>query len=196
MFEKSARAIAEFRPRVRMNALLVSATGWSPFGAGITLPVQQQRFQALAATDGVFVAAVFARQHNSEFVAVGDASLRQKDTRPWLPVGRIVAPSAASVTAAIETQRPLLVTAAKAGHKKLRVLRDFSLAWGGADELEAEPRLGSFRCPACGAQNDASADDCSNCGTPRGDAPRGSLSLALRTSKLEVEQCGFEPAPG
>ena len=121
MFEKSARAVAEFRPRVRMNALLVAATGWSPFGAGITLPVQQQRFQALAATDGVFVAAVFARQHNSEFVAVGDASLRQKDTRPWLPVGRIVAPSAASVTAAIETQRPLLVTAAKAGHKKLRV---------------------------------------------------------------------------
>ena len=115
----------------------------------------------------------------------------------WLPVGRIVAPSAASVTAAIETQRPLLVTAAKAGHKKLRVLRDFSLAWGSADELEAEePRLGSFRCPACGAQNDASADDCTNCGTPRGDAPRGSLSLALRTSKLEVEQCGFEPAPG
>jgi hypothetical protein len=174
-----------------------AAAGWSPFGAGVTLPVQQQQFQALAATDGVFVAAVFARQHNSEFVAVGDASMRQKDTRPWLPVGRIVAPSAASVTAAIETQRPLLVTAAKAGHKKLRVLRDFSLAWGSADELEAEePRLGSFRCPACGAQNDASADDCTNCGTPRGDAPRGSLSLALRTSKLEVEQCGFEPAPG
>ena len=63
-------------------------------------------------------------------------------------------------------------------------------------ELEAEPRLGSFRCPACGAQNDASAEDCTNCGTPRGDAPRGSLSLALRTSKLDVEQCGFEPAAG
>ena len=179
-----------------MLSLLFAAAGWGPFGAGVTLPVQQQRFRALTATDGVFVAAVFARQHNSEFVAVGDASLRQADTRPWFPVGRIVAPSAASVTAAIETQRPLLVSAAKAAHKKLRVLRDFSLAWGDVEELEAEPRLGSFRCPACGAQNDASADGCSNCGTPRGDAPRGSLSLALRTTKLELEQCGFEPAVG
>jgi len=87
----------------------------------------------------------------------------------------------------------LLVDSAKAAHKKLRPLRDVNLAWGKVD-AEGDPRLGSFRCTHCGAFNVAKAESCTSCGEPRGDAPRGSLTMAMRTKALDVESCGFMPA--
>ena len=150
----------------------------------------------------------FARvrsQHQSEMVVVGDAALRQKDTRPWLPVGLVVSPSYAEAPAAVETQRRLLVQAAKDAHKQLRPLKDLNLAYcraGNLEEFDGEheeepPRLGSFRCSNCGAFNVADARACTSCYAERPEtAPPGRLTMAMRTRKLDIESCGFLPQGG
>jgi hypothetical protein len=108
--------------------------------------------------------------------------------------GRVVAPSTAAIEAAIEAQRTLLIEAARGGVKELRPLKDVSLAWSSSTDFTDKVQLGSFRCTKCGAFNVARAEACTNCGAPRGDeAPRGSLTMAMRTKALDAGSCGFMP---
>ena len=162
------------------------------FNRGPLPLVQQERFEDLCSAN--VVAVIFARQHQSEMVVVGDATMRQADQRPWLCVGSVVAPTVDEIPSAIDVQRKLLVGGARAAHKKLRPLRDVSLAWALESEIGAETlTLGSFRCTNCGAFNAAKADQCINCGAGRSsDAPRGVLTMAMRRQgTLELDQCGF-----
>ena len=160
---------------------------------GLVLATQQQNFAAISGT-GVVVS-VYARRPQAEMVVVGNAAMRQSDLRPWHPVGRVVAPSTAAIEAAIEAQRTLLIEAARGGVKELRPLKDVSLAHGAAAlNFTDKVQLGSFRCTKCGAFNVARAEACTNCGAPRGDeAPRGSLTMAMRTKALDAGSCGFMP---
>ena len=159
---------------------------------GLVLATQQQNFAAISGT-GVVVS-VYARRPQAEMVVVGNAAMRQSDLRPWHPVGRVVAPSTAAIEAAIEAQRTLLIEAVRGGVKELRPLKDVSLAWSSSTDFTDSVQLGSFRCTKCGAFNVARAEACTNCGAPRGDeAPRGSLTMAMRTKALDAGSCGFMP---
>ncbi len=172
---------------------ILAATSFFGPSRGPTLETQLRNFDALSGT-GV-VARVYARRPQAEMVVVGNAAVRQADQRPWHPIGRVAAPSTATIGAAIEVQRKLLVDAARGSVKSLRPLKDVSLAWSTSetDEAEDNPQLGSFRCTHCGAFNLARAEACTSCGVPRGDAPRGSLTMAMRTKALDADCCGFMP---
>ena len=63
----------------------------------------------------------------------------------------------------------------------------------------SRPAIEVLRCDSCGAFNEAHAQSCTNCGSPRSaDAPPpGGLTLAAapqRERPLPLESCGFAPS--
>lgn len=185
-------------PRGAVLVLLsTAADAWNfPFPGRPAPLLQQSRFEELTAGGMAAIAAVYARQHQSEMVVVASSDVRQADERPWLRVGSVAASTSADIPGAIEAQRALLVSSGRAAHRKLRVLKEFALAYCDEAELTGAdpPRLGSFRCSRCGAFNVASVSRCASCGAERDEtAPTGALTMAVRTSALDVELCGFVP---
>lgn len=128
-----------------------------------------------------------SRQRLRTTAASGDGGGRQRGDAA---VRRLEA----AIEAAIEAQRTLLIEAVRGGVKELRPLKDVSLAWSSSTDFTDSVQLGSFRCTKCGAFNVARAEACTNCGAPRGDeAPRGTLTMAMRTKALDAGSCGFMP---
>lgn len=196
-------------------AVMAGLVSFSSFwgGGGVRGPSKidaaVSRFSQLTAAGSSTVALVYARQAESALQAEGVQATRAKNAnsplKPWFFVGRVAAPSAADVRRAIHAQRALLVETAQQQHKPLRFLTSLSLAYAVAETDDAQQlptagvRLGSFRCDSCGAFNEAHAQSCTNCGSPRSaDAPPpGGLTLAVapqRERPLPLESCGFAPS--
>lgn len=125
---------------------------------------------------------------------------------PWYCVGSVVASDDSSdvrdeaLRLAIFQQRSLLLASAREQHGALRPYRTLILAWCQAPLGDGALSIGSFYCPDCGHHNDASRDNCENCGAARpATAPRGRLSLAnrpVRSRLLAKGSYGFKPAGG
>ena len=126
-------------------------------------------------------------------VARGD--VQPRDTRPWIQIGALAVAedalverrSAEAIALAIQSQRSMVQSIARAQHKALRPFKSLQLAW--EDELvlptdSSELILGSYRCPDCGAFNEAASRACLSCGSSRPDnIPTGLLTLAVAPAR-------------
>lgn len=193
-----------------LSFFTVAAKGWSWPGTPDQSHAASQRFDQLCSQQPpscITLAAVYARKGKSceagnvvAHTARGDAVARDAATC-WYHIGDVACVGGVtSLPLAIHTQRAMIIELARARHKELRPFQTLLLAWTTTmEEAQVDPALGSFRCPNCGAANEASAQACSNCGASRPDnVGEGSLTLAVapqRTRPLEPEACGFRKHP-